>query len=236
MNPEEIQIPYLGYTLFADWYVGKSKDILLVLIGYPSSRKSANDLVSHIVENTGVSALVLEYSGYGKSIFKPEEISPAQNFLEVVKVFDWLTEKYPQAQLSVLGTSYGAFLGTQLTKYREFKNLILRVPAIYRPQDFYTSNKIINNHDVYMYRQDAIKLSSHPLFVRASNFKGSTLVVVHEFDEFIPKTVTDKYIEIFNADSYLAKGFKHSFKLDAPEVEKLAYKNSISDWINKHKE
>lgn len=234
MIPKELKIPCLGYEVIADWYESSKDKILLVLIGYTSSKQSANELVSHIVKNTGYSALVLEYSGYEGSQFDLEEVSMAQNFLEVVKVFDWISEKYLKAKISVMGTSYGGYLGALLMQYRTIKNLILRVPAIYLPEDFYTSNKHINADEIYLYRQNTIKLSSHPVFNEAQNFKGHTLVVVHEHDEFIPKNVTDKYIKAFNADSYLAKGFTHSFKVDAPEDQKTAYRSAISDWINLH--
>lgn len=65
----------------------------------------------------------------------------------------------------------------------------------------------------------------------ASQFKGRTLVMWSEFDEFVPKEATDKYIEAFRADSYFAKGWKHSFKVDAPEAEKNAYRNAIVHWL-----
>jgi alpha/beta superfamily hydrolase len=234
MKPRGIQIPCQGYSVAADWYEGSGKDILLVLIGYPSSRASYTDFVTHMVDKTGTSALVLEYSGVGESPFELKEIPPAQHLLEIIKTFGWLRAKYPEARINVIGTSYGGFLGTELTKYREVSNLVLRVPAIYLPEDFYTSNEVVNKDEVYLYRQDKVLLDSHPVFTRASEFTGKTLVVVHEFDEFIPRKVTDKYIKTFKADTYLAKGFTHAFKVDAPDQDRSAYKNAISNWLNKH--
>src|SRR5206468_9462352 len=121
-----------------------TEQILLVLPGWTSTKAKQNDLVSHIVESTGISALVLEYSGHGDSPFDVMETRPAQHFLEVICAFDWLKSKYPTAHISVMGGSYGGYLATQLTKYRQFDNLVLRVPAIYQPVDFYTLNKDID--------------------------------------------------------------------------------------------
>jgi hypothetical protein len=231
MNSKTVEIPQLGYKISADWYEGTLVDqILLVPIAWNSSRKSYNDLVSHIVEKTGMSALVLDYSGP----FDPLEMRPAQHFLEVITAFDWLKQKYPEAKLSVMGTSYGGFMATQLTKYREFENLVLRVPALYWPNDFYSLNKDIDRTQERLYRTDPKLLNNHPLLSRAADFKGKTFVVVHEHDQFIPPQTTDKYIETFKADSYTAKGFTHSFDVNAPEEDRLAYKNAISDWLTDH--
>jgi len=239
MTLSNIKISALGYDLAADWYEGVNSDALLVLVGYSSCKKNYEEIVSYIVEHTGTSALVLDYSGHGESPFELRDVSPAQNFLEVVKVFDWLKEKYPHKKINVMGTSYGGFLAVQLVKYRDFDNLVLRVPAIYKPEDFYTTWAIrLDNQDEYLasersFRTDKEVLRKHPLITRATRFKGKTFVVVHEFDELVPKETTDVYIEALSAETYLAKGFPHAFSVDASGIDKEAYQKAISDWINK---
>jgi len=232
----EVKIECTGYSVVADWYEGINKDqILLVLIGWTSNRTKYKELISKLIESTGMNALVLEYSGHGDSPFDVMETRPAQHFLEVIYAYDWLHSKYPEAHISVMGTSYGAYLATQLTKYREFDNLVLRVPAIYQPSDFYTPNKDIDRQWTdHVYREDAELLAKHPLLARASNFKGNTLVVVHENDEQVPKETTDAFIKTFNADVYLAKGFPHSFNPALPAEDIRKYQNAISDWLNKN--
>ncbi len=239
-NIKNIKINCLGYQLEADLYERSSDEILLVLIGYSSSKESYHDLVTSLVENTNTSALVVDYSGHGVSPFDLTDVSPAQNFLEVIQAFDWLREKYPTKKINVMGTSYGGFLAVQLTKYRKFDRLVLRVPAIYKPEDFYTKWGIRQkDQEAYLksekeFRIDEQALASHPLLARASKFEGKTFVVVHENDELVPRETTDAYINAFNADSYLAEGFAHSYA-SGPEVEKPKYKKVIADWLNKDK-
>ena len=178
-----------------------------------------------------MSVLVFDYSGQGDSPFKLEDTRAAQNFLEVVIVFDWLKQKYPKAHINIVGSSYGGYLATQLTKYRVFDKLILRAPGIYRPTDFYTLDKDIDRGaTMNAFRSDEEALSSHPLLVRAAKFKGKTLVMVHEHDEVVPKQTTDAYIKAFDAEVYVAKGFPHG--LSAVSDDKLAvYHQKISDWL-----
>lgn len=236
MKVARVDIPCVGYSIVADWYEGTNDDqILLVLPGWTSTRLSYGDFTQHMVENTGAGALVLDYSGHGDSPFDAYDMRPAQHFLEVINAFDWLKQKHPKAHISVIGTSYGGYLAAQLTKYREFDNLVLRVPAIYPPKDFYTPHKDMDNELMSkFYRNDSKELAKHPLFQRAAGFKGKTLVVVHENDQIIPPETTEQFIKTFAADMHLAKGFPHSFNEAASDEEKLAYKNAVSDWLNAH--
>ncbi len=230
---KSITIECQGYSLAADWYEGANNEVLIVLVGYSSSKANYHDLVGAIVEQTGTSALVLDYSGHGKSPFELPDISAAQNFLEVIAAFDWIKAKYPRKIINVMGTSYGGFLATQLTIYRQFNKLVLRVPAIYRPEEFYTKWKNVDRDYIHaIYRKNDIVIPKHPLLERAKHFNGKVLVVVHEKDEIVPKLVTDTYIRTFGADTYLAKGFGHSFREHLGERDKiLAYQKAITDWL-----
>ena len=230
------KIECAGYSVDADWYEGKhTNEILLSLIGWTSNRKKYRDIVSAIVQNTGISALVFEYSGHGDSKVDVGKTRPAQHFLEVIYVFDWIKVHYPNAKISVMGASYGGFMAVQLTKYRVFDKLVLRAPAIYKPSDFYTLNSVINSDEGWAskdaFRRDVEALAKHPLLARASDFKGKTLVVVHENDELVPKETTDAYIKAFNADVFIAKEAPHSIG-ELPIEQITAYQYAISDWLN----
>lgn len=234
---KSFKIECQGYSVAADWYDGTGDEVLLFLIGYTSNKQRQEELVSALVEQTGSSALVFDYSGHGDSPFDLPEIRIAQNFLEVVTVFDWLKENHPDKEITVMGSSYGGFLATQLTKYRKFENLVLRCPAIYRPEDFYTKWKNIDRDNLRdVYRKDRAALASHPLLSRASkNFQGKTLVVVHGKDEMVPIETTDTYIEAFDAEIYVAEDFTHAMSDPTNPREKFAeYQTAIADWIKRN--
>jgi esterase/lipase len=128
MEIKKITIPCAGYEIAADWYDGNNS-VLLVLPGFTSSKKSYEPLVSAIVEKTGTSALVIDYSGHGESPFDIQDITISENFSEVVRAYDWIKEKYPERTIDVMGTSYGGFFAAKLTSVREIRKMILRVPA-----------------------------------------------------------------------------------------------------------
>lgn len=239
LEPRTFNIECTGYSVTADWYETENTDeIILSLIGWSANRKNYNDILSAMCEKTGKSALVFDYSGHGDSQFDVNLTRPAQHFLEVICVFDWIKEKYPHAKVTVMGTSYGGYLAVQLTKYRAFENLILRVPAIYQPSEFYTLNGVINSEAGWAakdaYRRNVEALKKHPLLARAASFAGKTLVVVHENDEQVPKETTDAYVSAFNADVYIAKDTPHSL-FDQPREKIVEYQTILSDWLSGEK-
>jgi len=228
---KKIDINCVSYSIEADLYDNGNDKIMLVLPGWTASKASYESFVSFVVEEAKTSVLVIDYTGHGESPFDAMEIRPAQHFLEVITAFDWIKEHYPQCKISVMGTSYGGYLAVQLTKYRDFSNLVLQVPAILAPRSFYSLNKNIDRQQERRNRKDQEFLNSHPLLARASKFEGRTMVVWHEFDVNVPKETTDKYIEVFKADNYMAKGWEHSFNNEAPKKEQLLYKKAITDWL-----
>lgn len=232
---KSFKIPCVGYQIAADWYDGAAgnNNVLLVLVGYTSSKKRYEELVKAIVKKSGYSALVVDYTGHGESPYKIEELSPAQNFLEVITSYDWLANNHPEKTISVMGTSYGGFMAIQLTKYRTPKKLVLRVPAIYSPETFYTKWKDMDLEWIrQIYRTNSQNFVNHPLLKRASNFSGEAYVLTHEFDEACPKPTTDAITQAFHAKTWDAKGFKHALSESAYTNEQFEeYQNKIVEWL-----
>lgn len=182
-----------------------------------------------------MSALVFEYSGHGESPMDVMQTRPAQHFLEVICVFDWLKQQHPNTRITVMGTSYGGYMATVLMAYRTFDRLILRIPAIYRPIDFYSLNGEVNSDEAWdataNYRSDKAAIADHPFLKNVSKFLGPRLVVVHEKDEQVPVETTDAFIEALHAGVYLAKDFVHSTGAMPPD-KIVQYQNAICDWLN----
>jgi esterase/lipase len=232
-----IAIPCIGYEISADWYEGEdsNSNVLLVLVGFRSSKANYHELVSVLVNKSGYSALVIDYTGHGESPYKLDELSPAQNFMEVIKAYDWLNKNFPKKIISVMGTSYGGFMTIQLTKYRSPKKLILRVPAIYSPEVFYTKWKDMDLAEIrHGYRTKPENFINHPLLSRAANYTSEVYVLTHEFDEACPKTSTTPIAEAFGAETWEAKGFKHGLGESTYTNEELIeYQDKIVEWLNR---
>jgi hypothetical protein len=230
-----LDISLNGYAVKTDVYEGSENGaVLLSLIGRTSKRTKQHyyDSLPRLSTELGITSVIFDYTGHGDSPFDIEDIRPAQHFLEVIVVFDWIRENYPNRKVFVIGSSYGGFLATQLTKYREFDGLVLRAPAIYKPSDFYTLKKNEDREATQKFRRNAEALATHPLLARASRFKGKVLLVVHENDELIPKETTDAYANAFKPEIFLVKAATHSLD-NATEQQIADYNQCIFDWIKK---
>lgn len=236
----EIKIPCSGYEISTEWYEGRdTSKILIVLHGWSSSKARQKVHAEAMVAATGMSAIAVDLSGHGESPFELRDTRPAQHLLELVYVYDWLKQEYPEVEISVSGTSYGGFLAAHLRQYRKINNLILRAPAIYPPEKFYELWAVrLDNPDDFdkavAYRRDKEALRHHPLLENVQNFTGKTLVVVHEKDTVVPEETTNAYITAFQADSIIAKGIEHAINPEntPPEALRL-YQEEIAAWLNK---
>ena len=195
---KEVSIDCIGYDVKADLYDGKGgKEVLLFLTGLNSSKKRYEELVKNLTEQTGMSALVLDYSGHGVSPFDIKHVSPAKNFFEVVAVFDWLVENYPKLNISVVVTSYGGYLATHLTVYRAFNKLLLRVLSIHILNEFYTKWEFAtSSENRQKYRRDFTDSHDYPLLTNRKKFNGSVFVVTHEFDK---SSLKSKYHSLYSS-------------------------------------
>ncbi len=232
-TPTTTDIDCVGYAVKADIYEGgEGGAVLLSLIGRTSRRTKQRyyDFLPRLAKELGITSVIFDYTGHGDSPFNIEDLSPAQHFLEVITVFDWIKARYPNRQLLMIGSSYGGFLATQLTKYRRFDGLILRAPAIYKPSAFYTLMKDEDRGGTQAFRRDVEALAKHPLLACASQFEGKVLPVVHENDEQIPRETTDAYANAFKPEVVLVKGVTHSLD-NVTEQQAADYNQTIFDWL-----
>lgn len=235
-----LQIECTSYSIAADWYDGISADnVLLILPGFTSSKARQQDLTQYIVDATGASALVIDYSGHGESPFDVKDTRPAQHVLEVVTTYDWIKSHYPNSRIKVIGNSYGSFLAAHLAMYRYIEVLVLRAPAIYKPAALYDEWSVrFEQADDYRreitdYRNDSDALSQHPILAkRTMPMPKHVLVVAHELDETIPATTSSSFVDAFGADSIVAPGFSHAVRLsNVSEAQVIAYQKHIADWL-----
>lgn len=234
MNAKQITIPCLDYAIAADWYEGGNPaEVLLTIVGYGRTKADNAQFVGDILQRTGANGLVLDLSGHGESPFKLDDTKPAQHLLEVTAAFDWLRSTYPKAKISVMGTSYGGYMAAWLTRFRNFEKLVLRTPALYKPEDFYSPHCLIHKSDeVVAYRKNMELIAHNALFLQEPVFDGKTLLIVHGSDEQIPIETSTMYQENFAPETYLAQDFMHSFRNPRNPQDRLEpYKIVIADWL-----
>jgi predicted alpha/beta-fold hydrolase len=232
---KQISIPCLGYNIEADWHEGATdKKIILTFVGFGSSKKSNLDFMAKLVAMTGMSALVVDFSGHGESPFDVDKTVPAQHLLEATRAYDWVKKTYPESTVHVMGTSYGGFMAAYLSRFRPIEKLILRTPAIYEPSSFYTKHRLIDKILIREYRKNTEALKKHPIFLQPPVKDMPTLLVAHGEDKSVPVETTDVYASAFDAHVYVAEGFAHAFRDPAnPQEGVSGYYEAVASWLNR---
>lgn len=215
--------------------VDEPKGALLLLPGYQSSRQKYAHLAEKIARKAHYNVLVVEYSGHGESNIPLHTIRQLQHIDEVLSSYEWLHHQNPDMTVSVMGTSYGGYLAAHIAKIKPIRHLILRVPAIYKPEDIYKhwgnmDRKWLVNH----YRNNTDLLVKNPMFQERITHIPYRLVVVHENDEWVPVETTSQYHELLKGDTFIAKGFTHDVsqsELIVGRVELEAYHRRIIEWL-----
>jgi uncharacterized protein len=230
MTPEQITIPTTRTDIYADWYEGAQRDTLLTLTGFGGRKERYQPLVANIVGKTGLSALVVDLSGHGQSPIDIDDTTPSQHVIEALQAYDYLATDQERS-MHVMGTSYGGFIAAHLSQLRVVEKLILRTPALYRPEHFDTPHRHIDKIAVRRYRADWQHIQSNPVFVRGAATLPETTVIIHSHDEDIPPETTEAYRQAFEATTYTAYGFSHAFGDPAnhPPHQVAAYHQAIYD-------
>lgn len=232
MKPETIDISCGDYAVKTDVYKGAADGpVALFLIGKTSNRRKPRyqEFLPQLSKELGLTCVIFDYSGHGDSPFTIEERSAAHQLQEVLAVFDWMKERFPNRKMFVIGSSYGGFLATHLSQLREFDFLLLEAPAIYRPEDFDLTYEQLDDEETFEFRHNPAKLANHPLLQNARKFAGKVLLIVHKRDERIPKEVTNVYANVFKC-KVIIEDVPHSLG-QATREEITHYNQKVFDWI-----
>ncbi|HJP81608.1 MAG TPA: YqiA/YcfP family alpha/beta fold hydrolase [Candidatus Saccharimonadales bacterium] len=227
-------IPCLGYTLQADFHEGvPGSGVLLVFVGFGGSKEDHASFIARIVALSGKSAVVVNLSGQGEGDFSMKEMTAGRHILEAVEAFEWVKAKHGSVT-ALMGTSYGGYIAAYLSLYRFIPKLILRTPALYPPEDLYTSHQDRDRTHTRLYTSDMGMVRTHPLFLQtgAGKEKNETLLIVHGRDELVLSATTDAYGARFATETYVAEGFMHRFNDPSnPSEARPTYYEAIGSFI-----
>jgi len=132
-----------------------------------------------------------------------------QDFLQdALTAYDYLAnlKEVDKEKISVIGSSFGAYLACLLSGKRNIRNLVLRVPANYpdegfdKPQIDFSGD---NNPDVLRWRFNSLTKEKTLALKVLHNFSGNILIVESEKDELIPHQTIESYINAVRDKSQL---------------------------------
>ena len=206
---------------------------VLFLHGWAGSQ--ARDLKrAQDISALGSVCLTFDMRGHAGTVSQQPYVTRGDNLNDALAAYDTLADQPsidPNA-IAVIGSSYGGYLAALLTTLRPVRWLALRVPALYRDDDWDVPKFSLDRNDLAKYRANVVMAEDNKALNVCRKFKGDVLIVSSENDELVPHTAIASYRAAFiNARSLTSRiisGADHS--LTRPESQQ-AYDFLLLQWF-----
>lgn len=207
----------LACSIFFPEKIKKLNSAVIFIPGWTSSESSYHERAQALVK-LGYICLAITLRGHGESSGKLEDFSRADHIDDVLAAYDFLVSQknVDPKNISVVGASYGGYLGAVLAGKRNIKHLALRAPAIYTNEKLITPTaQLINDREEEFFK-DFTPENNNLALEGVKKIHGNLLLIESERDQIIPnkiillyKGTTSTPVDhkiIYSSDHQLSKG------------------------------
>lgn len=192
---------------------------ILFVHGWTSEKERSYQYADSL-SSLGYLCFLFDLRGHGQSEGDMKKLTSKDFLDDVVAAYDYLltNKQVDKENISVVGSSLGAYLVAILSRKRKIKNLVLRAPADYPNEDF-TKFRVLSggsNPYVMSWRKKEKQPSETFALEAIHSFEGNILILESEYDDRIPHETTQNYMNAVKDKSKLThilmKGAPHSLK------------------------
>jgi uncharacterized protein len=171
---------------------------VLVVHGWGGSQKQYIARAREIAQ-LGCVCLTFDLRGHGGTEEQQHTITREDSLKDVLAAYDALLGQRgvdPESIL-VVGSSYGGYLAAILTELRPVRWLALRVPALYKDEDWALPKIELRKYGLDEYRRGRVKPEDNRALKACTAFEGDVLIIESEHDVVIPHPVIENYRNAF---------------------------------------
>lgn len=192
---------------------------ILFIHGWTSEKKRSFQYAEALAKLRYI-VMVFDMRGHGVSEGDIKTATPKEFLKDCSTAYDFFASigGVDTENISIMGSSFGGYLGSIFTSKRKVKNLALRVPADYQNETF-DSPKWGNageNPDIFNWRLIPKKPNETFALQALHDFTGRILIIESEKDDVVPHQVIQNYIDVVQDKTKLAhvvmKNAPHSTK------------------------
>jgi dienelactone hydrolase len=149
----------------------------------------------------GCVCLTFEPRGVAKTDQRHRTVTREANLRDVLAAYDVLSQRHDvdSKAIAVVGSSYGGYLAAILSSLRPVRWLALRVPALYRDEDWAVPKDRLDKDELAAYRRGAISPKDNRALRACLAFTGDVLIIESEHDDIVPHPVIANYRAAFEA-------------------------------------
>ena len=150
---------------------------------------------AHEIAALGCICLTFDLRGHVRHQSQRDSVSREENLHDVLAAYDALVGHPavdPKA-VALVGSSYGGYLAAIATTLRPVRWLGLRVPALYKDDDWLLPKARLNRDELHAYRRCEVKAEQNRALAACAAFRGDVLIVESEHDPLVPHQVIQNY-------------------------------------------
>ena len=181
----------------------------------------------------GCICLTFDLRGHARTEPQNESVTREDNLRDVLAAYDALAGNpaVDRSAIAVVGSSYGGYLAAILTALRPVKWLGLRVPALYKDEDWAVPKRRLDKDELAAYRRRPVSAEENRALRACARFAGDVLVVESEHDDIVPHPAIASYLAAFGKARSLThrviEGADHGL---GEEVHQQAYTALLVRW------
>lgn len=147
----------------------------------------------------GCVCLTFDLRGHAETDSQFETVTREDNLRDVLAAYDRLAGRpdVDPAAIAVVGSSYGGYLAAILTSLRPVRWLGLRVPALYKDEDWDVAKRRLDRDALSTYRRSPVDAGENRALRACAAFRGDVLIVESEHDDIVPHPVIANYNAAF---------------------------------------
>ena len=147
----------------------------------------------------GCLCLTFEPRGVARDDPRHETVSREDNLRDALAAYDLLAGQraVDRGAIAVVGSSYGGYLAAILSSLRPVRWLALRVPALYKDEDWAAPKRRLDRGGLAAYRRRPVGPGENRALGACAAFRGDVLVVESERDDVVPHPTIASYLAAF---------------------------------------
>ena len=188
---------------------------------------------AHELSALGCVCLAFDMRGHGATEDQRETVTREDNLRDVLAVYDRLAAHpaVDPSAIAVVGSSYGGYLAAVLTAERPIRWLAMRVPALYKDEDWTLPKQKLREHGLEAFRRSSVGPEENRALGACAAFGGDVLLIESGQDDTIPHQVIANYLAAFRRVRSLTyrviEGADHSL---AETRWQQAYTSLLLNW------
>ncbi len=183
----------------------------------------------------GCVCLTVDLRGHGGTAAQRDSVTREDNLHDALAAYDTLVSHrvVDRDAIAVVGSSYGGYLAAILSSLRPVRWLALRVPALYRNEDWPLPKQQLKKYGLADYRRGRVRPDENRALAACAGFRGDVLVVESEHDDIIPHPVIENYLAALKGAHSLTyrviEGADHAL---SEEAWQQAYTSLLLNWAS----